>query len=235
MPVVPAALIALIKTDIAANMVAISGTDPLEQQDPSYFIEMCTAIGTGIATGTPLVNFVTTDTGQSGVPPVPGVGTGIGITVDDIDMEEQIYTSARDFVIEDFGETTHDAFPPGSNNSGKFLDALSTGVASAVKSHFSTAWVLTSAHPLVYAGSGLIGPGDFSGMSISAVKSAIVPEAPRFVGPYWPRLAEAIATGYVQSIEQKGTGTVTIVGVCVPSITQLCGIPLGGSGTGVAA
>jgi len=234
MPVVGPVLSGLIETNVDSFMGALHGVHPLSQENPAYFIALCTAVGTGIALGSPLITFTTSDSGLTAVPPVPGVGSGIGIVIDDSYFREQIYINARNAILARFGETNHDPYPPSAGNSGEYLDALAHGIAVSVKTHFSTAWILTSAHPQVYQGTGTISDGNFSGLSSSLVKSSIVASGPTLLGIYFPDLAQAIADAYVSTIETMSTGTVTITGVCVPSISQVCAVPGSGSGTGTA-
>jgi hypothetical protein len=234
MPVIPTVLSALIQTNINANLAALNGQGPLAQKDPSYFIAMCTAIGTGIATGSPLITFTSSDTGMMGVPPIPGAGTGVGIVVDGSFFEQDLYTRIRGFIIADFGSTTHDAYPPGPMNSGQNLLAVCKGVSDAIVTNFATAWTLTSVDPTIYIGSGMIQNGDFSGLVATAVSGPMVSAAPTLKGAFWPRICQGIAESYVAAIEQHSTGSITLVGVCVPSLAQVCGLPSSGTGTGTA-
>jgi hypothetical protein len=219
-----------------------SGRSPLAQDDPSYFIAMCTAIGTGIATGSPTISFTTSDSGFKGGPPplavppsIPGTGSGVGITVDDSFFKEKIYTVLRNNIISEFGETSHDPYPPSGSNSGKFLLAIAKAVSESVKEHFLTAWTLTSSHPMIYSGTGTIGNGNFSGLVPNAVSSAMQSAAPTLQGPFWPKVCQGIAQAYVDTIHTKSTGTVTIIGVCVPNASLVCNIPGTGSGSGAAS
>ena len=224
---------ALIKTNVNTRMTAIQGHSPLGQNNPSYYIEFATAIGTGIVSGAPIISFTTTDTGGQGIPPIPGVGAGVGIVTDPTFFIQDLYTRVRGYIIQDFEKTLHDPYPPSSGNSGEYLLALCKGINDSFLSYYPTAWTLISAHPLIYLGTGLITNGQFSGLTATAIQAAIVSGAPNFVGKFWPRLAQAIAESYVALIEQHSTGTVTITGVCVPSDSQVCGIGVG-VGTGTA-
>lgn len=243
MPVVGPVLGNLIKTKMDSYMNSVSGKSPLSQDNPSYFIAMCTAIGTGIATGSPALTFTTSDSGFKGGPPptasvppyIPGTGSGVGITVDDAFFKEKIYTTIRSSIISEFGDTSHEPYPPSGSNSGQFLLAIAKAVSESVKEHFLTAWTLTSTHPTVYSGSGTIGNGNFSGLVPAAVKSAIQSAAPTLQGPMWPKFCEGIAQAYVDTIHTKSTGNVTIIGVCVPNTSLVCNIPASGSGSGAAS
>jgi len=234
MAVSGSALAALIQTNVDARMAAVSNIHPLSQGDPSYYTEMCQAIGLGIINGGPIITFTTSDSGNKGSPPVTGTGSGIGIITDSSFFIQDAYTRIRGYIQADFGVTTHDPFPPGPTNSGRFLLALVTGINDAFMSYYPTAWTLVSTHPQIYSGVGQINNGQFSGLSASAIKSLIVAGAPRLKGKFWPRLAQAIAESYVLLIEQHSTGQVTITGTCVPGGSQVCGISANGSGTGIA-
>jgi hypothetical protein len=225
----------IIQTNVNANMGAISGHFPLSQSNPSYFIELCNSIGQGIISGGPSINFTTNDTGLQGSPLVQGTGTGIGIIVDASFIKPNLYTRIRNYVIADFGRTQHSVFPPPVGNSGQYLEALCNGIADSIASYYTTAWSLNSTHPQIYSGTGLIVDGNFSGIFATTIQGSIQSFATNLVGPFWPRLAQAISEIYVEAIENHSTGTVTITGSCNPSITQICGINATGNGTGVAS
>lgn len=234
MAVSPAALAALVQTNVDVRMASIRGFHPLSQRNPSYFIEFCQAIGLGILQGAPSVTFTTSDSGFMGIPPIPGVGTGVGIVTDPTFFIEDLYTRIRNYVIQDFGRTLHEPYPPSVGGSGKYLLALCEGIDDSFKSYYPTAWTLVSAHPMIYAGVGSVNNGHFSGLSAPAIQADIIANAPRLLGRFWPRIAQAVSESYVELIEQHSTGTVTIVGMCVPSPSQVCSIPSVGVGTGIA-
>src|ERR1700676_2538309 len=114
------ALSQLIISKINQKMTAIDNRGPLAQEDPSYFNEFCTAIGTGIISGSTVIDYVTVDTGLAGAPSIPGVGLGEGIIVDSEFFTEQIYTNCRNQIISMFGSTLHDPYIPGAKNSGQY-------------------------------------------------------------------------------------------------------------------
>ena len=235
MPVSGPALAALIQVDVDQRMSAVQGVHPLQQKNPAFFIEMCTAIGLGIALGGPVIEFTSSDTGFTSAPPIPGIGSGIGIITDPTFFIEDLYTRVRGYVIDDFGRTMHDPYPPTPGNSGEFLLALCQGINDAIMSLYPTSWILASVDPLIYAGTGIIENGDFFGLVAPTIQAQIIAGAPNFLGKFWPRLAQAIAESYVALIEQHCTGTLTIVGVCVTSPVQICNLPGTGTGTGTAA
>lgn len=234
MSAVGAALAALVQTNVDARMAAVRGFHPLGQRNPSYYIEMCMAIGNGIITGGPAISFITTDTGNQGAPLVSGVGAGVGIIIDPSFFVQDLYARVMSYIVADFGRTLHDPFPPGATNSGQFLLALCNGINDAFLAYYPTAWTLVSSHPQIYSGSGIISNGQFSGLSAGTIGSTIHGLAPRFIGRFWPRIAQAVAESYVALIQQHATGMVTISGTCVASLSQVCGIGGSGSGTGMA-
>lgn len=236
MPAIGAALGQLIQTNVDSKMSAVGG-NPLGQKDPSYFIAMCAAIGTGIASQATLT-FTTTDAGAVATPPIPGIGAGVGVIVDEVFMSEKMYTYLRDQAIADFGSTAHSSWPP-SGGSGLFLKALTDGICESIKTHFATAWILASVHPTVYLGTGLITAGGFSGVVEAGIASVMAGAASQMKGPFWPKMCTNIAKGFKDGIEQKATGTVVITGICIPLVPpagfQICGVPGTGSGSGVAS
>lgn len=227
-------LASLIQSDVDSRMAAIRGHHPLLQKNPSYFIEFCHAIGIGIIQGGPVIDFHTTDTGNGGEPLVVGTGAGIGIVIDYSFFVQDLYTRIRNYVIQDFGRTLHDPYVPRPGNSGQYLLALCEGIADALSSYYPTAWTLVSTHPQIYMGTGIINDGQFFGLSAPAIQADILAAAPRFIGRFWPRLAQAISESYVLLIEQHSTGMVTITGTCNASIDQICNISSTGIGTGTA-
>lgn len=236
MPLVGPVLGQLIQMKVDARMQQQADYDgPLAAQNPSYFITMCNAVGIGIALGIPVVMFTTVDAGQAGTPPIPGVGAGVGITMDPEYMAEQLYTKIKDKVTAAYGQTMSEDWPVPPGGQGRFAEALARGISDAVKEHFSKAWILTSAHPIVYAGSGVIGPGKFTGVQAQLIKSQILGAAPILSKGAWPMICEAIGEAVAETVLNKATGKVTISGVCVPGPSQICGLPLPGAGSGVAA
>jgi len=234
MPVSGPALAALIQSNVDSRMAAVKGFHPLAQKRPNFFIEMCTALGTGIISGGPTISFTTNDSGQEGAPLVPGTGAGVGIVTDPSFFIQDAYSRIRGFILADFGKTSHQAYPPDHDNSGAFLLALVTGINDAFLAYYPTAWTLVSNHPQIYTGTGMITDGQFSGLSSSAIKSAIISGAPDLRGRFWPRLAQGVAESYVALIQQHSTGQVTITGTCVPGPSQVCGIGGSGNGSGTA-
>jgi hypothetical protein len=233
----------MIQTEVDGLMAAIQGTSkikfqgvhPLLQKNPAYYIQFCNAIGQGLINGGPVIEFTTNDTGLSASPLIPGTGLGIGIFIDKDFFRENAYTNARNAIIERFQRTYNDPYPPGPDNTGQFLDAICNGVATSVHDYYTTAWTLNSVHPQIYQGTGLITDGQFSGISSGAIASSIQSYLSGFQGEFYPELIQAIADAYVLTITTMATGTVTITGTCVPSISQVCAIPSTGHGTGVAS
>lgn len=233
-----ATLTSLIQTKLNSKMQAIAGFAPLSQSNPTYFIQMCTAIGTGIGSNSTSLSFTTDDTGVKGQPLISGSGTGTGIIVDQAYFKEDLYTKIRQKVLDTFGHTSHQVFPPTGTNSGRYLLAIAEAISESVTEHYATAWSLSSSHSTVYAGVGAVNEGNISGLSSGAVGGSIISNAPMLVGPFWPVMAQEIAKSYVDAIHNHSTATITIVGICVPSPppnVQLCGLPASGTGSGSAS
>lgn len=236
MPIVSSVLIELIKNKVNDNMASFGKyPGPMAQKNPSYFMSMCQGIGQGIADGTKSVNFVTKDKGMAGLPFVGAAGTGIGIDVDAVLMDQVIYSGLRDLSIADFGSTSHDPFPPRPTNSGNYLRSLSKGIADAIKEHYKVAVTLNSTHTTVYFGKGDVILGAFYGLSADSIKGLILAASPSLQGAFWPKIADTIAKAYVDGIHNHSSGLVLINGTCIPSSSQSCGTPFVGVGNGVAS
>lgn len=219
----------------AAYRAPKPGVHPLQQKRPEFFIEICTAIGTGVVNASlGKIQFTTADSGLSGQPPVPGTGLGTGIIFDAAYFRETAYPLIRGYILADFGKTRHDPYPPGTKNSGVFLDALLHAVGDMIAQHYATAWTLISAHPMIYQGTGTINDGMYFGLVATDVQAAIEAAASNLQGRFWPRLAQGIAEVYVDTVHNHSTGTVTITGSCTSSISQVCAVPSTGTGTGNA-
>lgn len=231
------ALAALITNDVDNRFASVFGKNihPLDQKNPFYYREFCNAIGNGIIDGGNLITFTTNDTGLKGNPFVEGIGSGTGIITDPTFFIQDLYTRIRNYVIATFGRTLHDPYPPRPTNySGQYLLALCEGINDAFLQYYPTAWTLISTHPMIYQGTGLITDGQFSGLSATAIQASIQSFAPDLRGRFWPLLAQAISESYVLLIEQHATGTVTITGTCDSGISQTCGLPGTGHGSGNA-
>jgi hypothetical protein len=235
------ALGSLIQTNVDSLMAAVTGktehgiafkgVHPLLQKNPQYFIELCNAIGEGLIEGGPVIDFTTLDTGLGGSPFVEGVGAGLGILINKDFFRENAYTNIRNAIIARYGRTTHDPYLPRPYNTGQFLDAICNGVAISVYNYYQTVWTLTSAHPEVYMGTGLIEDGDFYGISADPIAGAIRSHLPNFRGDFYPEMVQGIADAYVLTITTQATGTVTITGTCDESVSQRCGLQTTGSGS----
>lgn len=235
MPAIAGVLGSMIQQKVDANIRAAFGHGPMQMPNPSFFVMMCKADGTGIVNGAPSIPFKTTDTGNAGTPPIPGAGTGTGIKVDADWFEKELYTRIRAKAIAKYGRTSHEAYPPPKGTSGEYLQAICKGITMAVKEHFATAWILTSVHPIVYAGTGKINQGDFLVVPGAAVGGLIYSSAPPLRGEFWTTMAQVTGEVYAEAIMRHSTSQVSITGVCVPGPTQLCNLPIPGTGTGTAA
>lgn len=227
----------LIIQTVNQNMQAIDNRGPLAQKDPSYYEQLCNAIAIGLTQGTTGTTFTTDDSGFVGEPAIPATGMGVGIIVDSGYFTQQLYTQFRNAIISKYGKTTHDPYMPGPQNSGRYLAALMGGISQAVTNMWSTGWQLTSVNPMVYSGTGQILDGDFTViMAPSAIANLILDNAPKLSKSYfWPQMAQIIAQVYVDTIQNHSTGQVQIIGVCVPGISQVCGVPGTGQGTGIVS
>lgn len=241
MPIVVPTLKTLIETkvDTAFQNVPldVSYSGPLSQPNPTYFQLMCLAISTGFASQ-PTIFGITEDIGLGGTPPVPGTGISIGLDIDRAYFESTLYTTIRDFIIADFGTTSHPPYsdffllPPLEPAPDNFLRAFCQGLSEAVEEHFEIAWTINTTNPFVYLGDGEIDEGNLSGLVASTIQSTIIATAPIFIGPFWPRIAEAIATVYVDVIHNHTTNLepIVITGICSPGGGQACGVPAVGVG-----
>jgi hypothetical protein len=237
MPVSPQALTALITEKINSKMMAIDGMGPLAGKNTTYYLAFCKAIGTGIAQGTPTVLFTTQDSGSMGAPPIPGAGVGLGIMVDDAYMSQQIYTQCRSMVISMYQKTNNVEYPPSDGTNGKYLLAVAEGIAESVKELYAVSWALASVNPLVYMGTGNITNGNFTLPTAALIPNLILSNGAPLLQQkgFWPTMAQVIGQVYADTIQNHSTGMVNIIGVCVPSLSQVCGIPSSGTGTGVAS
>lgn len=226
---------------------------PLAQQNPSYFIAMCDAIGKGIIQGHPVINFTTVDAGVSGTPPKVGTGIGLGVIIDKNWFTENLYKEIRAKSAAQYGSTSHPVWcsdynavndpqnplpenhcslNPNQYNPYNFLTAMCEAISESVTEHYASFRILNSTHPIVYAGAGEIKKGAFVGIDVAA---AIQGLGPTLQGNFWPLLCQAIGKIYKDAIQLHSTGTVTITGVCVPNTSQTCGVPSAGVGTGTAS
>lgn len=237
MAVVKSVLQALLETNIDSEMGSIAVPNvtyngPLSQNNPAYFINMCKAIAEGIASGL-TIDCVTKDEGTGGEPDVGGAGTSIGIDVDAEYLEEQIYTLLRAYTIADYGASSHPPYP--SAGPSNFLKKLSKGIAISIEEHFEICWNYITTHPNVYEGIGEVEKGNYSGLVESAIRGVMISAGTMMGGSGWPRLCQAISTAYVDTIHNQSVSLedIIITGACAPGLTQVCGIPKSGAGTGI--
>lgn len=229
---------------------------PLAQQDNSYYLEYCNAIGKGIVLGSPVIQFVTKDTGFMGAPFRVGTGVGLGIIVDKDYFTKKLYNEIRDRAIAEHGSTNHpawcdeydavnDPFNPlpadhcslqaNQYNPRNFLTAMCEAVSETVTEHYAAFRILASTHPTIYAGESEIEEGGYLGIDPNSVASSIQGLAPRMQGVFWPSICQAIGAAYTDAIHNHSTGTIIISGICIPSESQGCGVPSVGIGTGTAS
>ena len=244
-----------IKMDSKYKQV-IDYSGPLAQQDPSGFISFCEGIANGIIQGSQTIQFVTKDTGFKGNPPKTGVGVGLGINIDTAWFTKNLYIALRQSSIDTYGQTTHpawcdewDAVSTPSNplpsthcsflnnqkNPYNFLTATCEAISESISEHFSQFLFLQSSHPMVYSGTGQIEQGGLFGLIPQTIASSMSSAAPNLQGQFWPIMCQKIAEIYSQAIMTKSTGEVIITGICIPSNSQVCGIPSVGIGNGTAS
>lgn len=184
--------------------------------DGTSLTDFSSAIGNGIVNATSgILEFTTSDVG---LVPGTGTGTGTGVTgMSDSSMSSDIFSTGQDF----WSSLQNDG--PGEEWQ-KFSDKISETVVN----HFSTNATLTSTHSPVYSGTGTV--VSYSGVAISDMTSAIIAQAPAaWTSARFPELAEAVATGVVNSLlNHSPADTVDITGS--PSGTSSSGT---GSGSGV--
>ena len=230
-------LLANIDSEFASISVpGVTYNGPLAQPNPAYYQKFCEAIATGIAEQK-TITATTTDDGLTGTPAVAGTGVGIGILVNALDFEERIYTHIRNFVIADYGQTSHPIYSAATSDN--FLKQLAKAVAESVQEHFETVWTYATNHPDVYSGEGIIEEGNFSGLVEATIKAAMQAAGGGLLnGSFWPRFCEAMSKAYVETIHLKAKDfdKIIISGTCTPTPIppQVCGVPGTGSGSGTA-
>lgn len=207
---------------------------PLYQKDNSFFKAFAEAVGQGIALGTPTINFKTIDGGLMGAPPLPASGIGKGIIFDAKFFEKTAYTYIREAIISNLGKTMHDPYPASEENSGAFLQGVCKAIGEAIHEHYKKVWILNSNHTTIYLGKGEIKRRMFSGIQEDLVTAQILAKSPMMTGSFWPIMVKQIAKAYKLTIETKSYGEVAIIGVCIPSPAQICGLPGIGIGSGTA-
>jgi hypothetical protein len=249
-------LATLLKTRMDAKFKSvIPYSGPLAQNNPSYYLQFCDAIGKGIIDGSPVINFITKDIGLSGGPPIVGTGNGIGIKMDKNWFLKNLYIEIRDSSLANYGTTSHPpwcddwdaindplnplppehcSLNPNQYNPYNFLTAMCEAIAECVSEHNEDFRILQSTHPTVYLGQGEIEERGFIGLVPNAISSAILGYGSNFTGSFWPVLCEKIGSIYARTIMEHSTGKVIITGSCVPSTSQVCGLPGVGAGTGTA-
>lgn len=226
MPVIGAKLGGLIRGKMIKNISELSGVSPASQANPQYFINFCTGLGNGIATGTKSIIYTTTDVGLANPLAGPGVGTGKGIIFDSDYMVRTAYERIRQEVINMFGESRHSAYPPPKGDSGEYLVAALKAIADSIKEVYQQDLMLTSTHFPVITGSGIIKKGNFSGLTPGIIISSIGAGTPILKGPFWPKFITIITESYIDTVHNQSTANVVIAGAGVSPST--------GSGFGTA-
>jgi hypothetical protein len=230
MAINPVAFEAKVKELYTAKIVGLSGQNPFAQKNPSYLIEFIHSISNTLAMDCLQITCVTVDAGIGAAPPMPGVGIG-KMTVVNEPLLGRIYTRVREAVIREFGRTAHEAWPP-TEGSGIYLRAILESFTQTTTDFYNKNLTIASVHPFVYTGAYKVTNGGFLAPQPNIIASDIMGKAPSLKGRFWPIFVKAFADGYVEYIQQDLTGTGAITGICVPSVAQVCGLPLPGAGTG---
>ena len=227
----------IVQPALAQNMRAncISRLSALNAPfDSSYSVEFFNAIATGVANTINGAQFATSDTGFGGTPPIPGAGTGVGLFVNKPLFVQKLYTEMRASsasCASTLNATTgHPAWPPPEDNA---LLLMCRGIVDAIDTALRSQAILTSTHPLVYSGTGVI--TNLSGFSPSSISNFIKTAANSLQGVCWPFLCAGIGQSCFEIFSNSTTGTLTITGICVPNVSQACNIPRTGSGSGVVS
>lgn len=212
MPLISVKLGELIKTKMIENLSSIDGVNPSAQSNPEYFNAFCFGIANGIANGTKGLAFKTLDTGL--INPLGGSGIGLGksINFNSEYMIKTAYENIRSEVIDIFGKTVHDPYPPTAKNSGQYLLAIIKSVSESIKEMFLTDLVLTSQHFPVCSGTGIIEMGGFNGLSADTIKQLILSAVPLFKGQFWPNFVTILVNSYVDTVHNHSTASVVITG-----------------------
>ncbi len=175
----------------------------------------CLAIGSGIVTAVSgILTFTTTENGSAGA----GTGTGTGVMgMSGATIASLIQSTGNGF----WGSLQRDG--PGIQ-----WPTFCSAVGSSVVTHFALAH-LASTNPTVCSGTGTVQA--YSGVTMNAMKSAIVSAAPMSWSSHrFSELAEAVATGVVTHLlGHTSSSTVTIT----PNIGVTPGGPLPGTGSGI--
>lgn len=175
----------------------------------------CNALGNGIITS--VTGFLTFTTSDLGLPLGSGTGIGSGILgLSNSTISADIFSK---------GQTFWSAYQ--NDGPGKKWEDICNAVGISVKSHFSSAAILTSVHTPVLNGTGTV--ITYSGVTISAMKTAIVNAAPSSwsaPGARFPELAEAVATGVVTELTGHIPVDIIIIGAGAAG-------PTVGTGTGI--
>jgi hypothetical protein len=240
MPVITLDLIQKIRTRLEDGWSQIGS-----RSNTSYYMEMTQAVGTGISDSINSAGFTTEDNGLSGIPFRSGKGIGYGIFVDREILTREIYSRIRQksqtFAQSIGGDTGHPVYnrpyiipenyeleySPPDNNA---LFIFAKGIAESVYECFSTQIILNSNHPMIYFGEGEV--VSFTAIDASIISGRIFSNSSTLLGAMWPKICDAIGEAVDYTLQNHTTGEVLITGICVPSGSQSCGIPLYGVGTG---
>lgn len=138
-----------------------------------------------LAVATGVINTSLGLTGQINSPANIGSSSGVGITISDFNISNQIKIEC----VAAFGQE------------GPVLQQFTDAVGEATQEHFALAALTSDTN-----GSAIF-PA-FLGVK-SAMATAIENAAPTFAGTFWPDFCQAIANGICDEIGNNGTGTLS--------------------------
>lgn len=224
---------AKVKELYTANIIGLSGHNPFAQANTTYIKEFIHSISNALSKDSLLIKCVTADVGLGGVPLVGGASIGGKMIVNNDTLLKHIYTKVREAVIQKYGRTAHDVWPP-TQGSGIYLKAILECFTKTTTDYYNKYLLITGVHPLVYLGTYKVVAGGFIPPKPNIMVSDILAKAPSLKGPFWPVFVKAFVDGYADYISQDLTGAGVIAGICIPSLGQVCGIPfMVGAGTGI--
>ena len=221
---------AKVKELYTQKIMALANQNPFAQKNPSYVNEFIHAISNTLAMDCLQITAITADVGVGGAPVVIGAGVG-QMTVVNEPLLGHIYRKVREAVLREFGSTAHQEWPP-TEGSGIYLRAILESFTQVTTDFYNKHLKIISVHPLVYTGAYKIVGGGFIAPQPNILVSDIMGKAPSLKGRFWPVFVKAFVDGYVEYIQTELTGTGTIIGLCVISPHQVCGLPMAGAGTG---
>lgn len=213
-----------VKEVYAANIIGLSGQNPFAQANPKYLGEFIHSIANTLALDSLKITCITTDAGLGTPPPAPGIGINGSVKWVNEPMLGKIYTSVRNSILAQFGETMHEAWPP-TQGSGIYLKAILNSFTTPMTEFGNKKLKISSIHPIVHAGTFVVNGGQFIAPQPNILISDIMGKSPTLKGSFWPTFVKAFVHGYIDYIQTDLTGSGIIIGAgSAPTV---------GAGTGV--